>query len=151
MKEELKTEDIVGYLLYGLTGELGSNCQDDFYDIIASEEDEVKFKKGAIWEYSGYADDRLCIPLGEGSFDGFLMSNENTYACFTGCCVVYPKLIPLHSLTQDQLVHFSICFRLWYDKPNFDYKLMIYQDIETCHKLHVDYRGLIEKGLAIKK
>lgn len=113
MKEELKTEDIVGYLPYGLK----------------------------LW-HKEWKEELIMDYCGNGS---------NTLSIEDVCEYAYPILIPLHSLTKEQLVHFSICFRLWYDKPNFDYKLMIYQDIETCHKLHVDYRGLIEKGLAIKK
>lgn len=115
MKEELKAEDIVGYLPYVL-----ETCF-KLSDVMNVYKDEVRNK---------------------------LLTEENLDFVIKYC---KPKLIPLHSLTPDQLVHFSICFRLWYDKPNFDYKQMIYQDIETCHKLHVDYRGLIEKGLAIKK
>lgn len=62
-----------------------------------------------------------------------------------------PILKPIKSLTAEELSQFSICFRLWYDKDNFDYKQMIYSDIEMCHNLHVDYRGLIESGLAVDK
>lgn len=123
MIEELKTEDIVGYLPFKLEIMTESNeiC---FLDIINVSETIVAYPKNQ-----------------KGRKKGIL----------TFLSKIKPKLIPLHSLTPDQLVHFSICFRLWYDKPNFDYKLMIYQDIETCHKLHVDYRGLIEKELAIVK
>lgn len=62
-----------------------------------------------------------------------------------------PLLKPLKSLTPEELNQFSICFRLWYDKDDFDYRQMAYSDIEMCHKLHVDYRDLIGNGLAIEK
>lgn len=62
-----------------------------------------------------------------------------------------PLLKPLKSLTPEELSQFSICFRLWYDKDDFDYRQMMYSDIEICHKLHVDYRDLIGNGLAIEK
>jgi hypothetical protein len=61
------------------------------------------------------------------------------------------KLIlhPLKDLKKEQLSNFSVNFRMWYNKKNFNYNLMIYSDIELCHKLHVDYRNLIGRGLAI--
>lgn len=55
------------------------------------------------------------------------------------------------SITPEELETFSICFRMWYDKPDFDYNLMVYSDIVQMAKLHIDIFGLIESGLAVDK
>lgn len=62
-----------------------------------------------------------------------------------------PILRPLSDLTKDELDEFTMCFRMYYNKSNFDYRLMTYSDAELCFKKHVDVFGLIEKGLATDK
>jgi hypothetical protein len=62
---------------------------------------------------------------------------------------IMPILHPLKDLKKEQLSNFSVNFRMWYNKENFDFNLMIYSDIELCHKLHIDYRNLIKRKLAI--
>ncbi len=60
-------------------------------------------------------------------------------------------LRPISDLTKEELDEFTVCFRMYHNKSNFDYKLMIYSDIELCFKKHIDIFGLIEKGLAVDK
>lgn len=58
-------------------------------------------------------------------------------------------LCPLSDLSKEELNEFTACFRMYYNKSNFDYKLMTYSDAELCFKKHIDIFGLIDKGLAI--
>jgi len=62
-----------------------------------------------------------------------------------------PILRTRQSITPEELETFSICFRMWYDKPDFDYNLMVFSDIVQMAKLHIDIFGLIESGLAVDK
>lgn len=62
-----------------------------------------------------------------------------------------PILRTRQSITPEELETFSICFRMWYDKPDFDYNLMVFSDIVKMAKLHIDTFGLIESGLAVYK
>ena len=62
-----------------------------------------------------------------------------------------PILRTRQSITTEELETFSICFRMWYDKPDFDYNLMVYSDIVQMAKLHIDIFGLIRNGLAVDK
>ena len=64
---------------------------------------------------------------------------------------IKPILRTLKSITKEELQTFSICFRMWYDKPSFDYNLIVYSDIIQMAKLHIDIFGLIESGLAVEK
>ena len=64
---------------------------------------------------------------------------------------VKPILRTRKSITPEELETFSICFRMWYDKPSFDYNLMVYSDVVQMAKLHIDIFGLIESGLAVDK
>ena len=58
---------------------------------------------------------------------------------YDGCdCIgVIPYLFPLSSMTDEQLEEFEKC------------GLASYHDYDWYNKNHFDYRGLIEKGLAI--
>lgn len=64
---------------------------------------------------------------------------------------IFPILRTRQSITPEELETFSICFRMWYDKPYFDYNLMVFSDIVQMAKLHIDIFGLIENGLAVDK
>lgn len=70
---------------------------------------------------------------------------------FAVCGQNKPILRTRQSITPEELETFSICFRMWYDKPSFDYNIMVYSDIVTMAKLHIDIFGLIESGLAVDK
>lgn len=168
----MELKHIVGYLPYGLKGALSSDCQEEFSELIDLIEDESKFKKNAVWEYSGYADGSLCIPLGEGELDGFLMSHGSTYACFKGVCNVKPILRPLYDLTKEIEVKGKIFIPaeyFWsidlYDQQAFElygtippyWKACLEVDIrdldwgvvQKLYEWHFDIHDLIEKGLAI--
>lgn len=62
-----------------------------------------------------------------------------------------PILRTRQSITKEELETFSICFRMWYDKPDFDYNLMVYSDIKNCARLQIDFQYLIPNGLALDK
>lgn len=62
-----------------------------------------------------------------------------------------PILRPLSSLTESELKLFTVNFRMYYQRKDFDYGMMLVSDFEIANELHLDYRGLIGRGLAIEK
>lgn len=62
---------------------------------------------------------------------------------------IKPILRPLSDLTKEELSEFSVNFMMHRNHESFDYRLMIYSDIELCFKHHLDIYELVEKGLAI--
>ena len=54
---------------------------------------------------------------------------------------VKPYLFPLSSMTEEQK-------KKWFYTLSSDYHIT-YDTVDWCNKNHFDYRGLIEKGLAI--
>ena len=117
--EQLKIEEIVGYLPYRLK-------------VLRPDNKTIMSISGIVGNLYIFQE------IGKFETYGSIKSNAN-------------KLIlhPLEDLKKEQLSNFSVNFRMWYNKKNFNYNLMIYSDIELCHKLHVDYRNLIGRGLAI--
>ena len=117
--EQLKIEEIVGYLPYRLK-------------VLRPDNKTIMSISGIVGNLYIFQE------IGKFETYGSIKSNAN-------------KLIlhPLEDLKKEQLSNFSVNFRMWYNKKNFNYNLMIYSDIELCHKLHVDYRNLIGRALAI--
>jgi hypothetical protein len=62
---------------------------------------------------------------------------------------VKPILRTLESLTKDELDEFSVNFRMYYQRDDFDVNLMIVKDYNLALELNLDLFGLIESGLAI--
>jgi len=81
----------------------------------------------------------------------YIVNDHNTVSCQCFYNQVKPILRTRKSITPEELETFSICFRMWYDKPSFDYNLMVYSDVVQMAKLHIDIFGLIESGLAVDK
>ena len=54
---------------------------------------------------------------------------------------IKPYLFPLSSMTEEQK-------KKWFYTLSSDYHIT-YDTVDWCNKNHFDYRGLIEKGLAI--
>ncbi len=117
--EQLKIEEIVGYLPYRLK-------------VLRPDNKTIMSVSGIVGNLYIFQE------IGKFETYGSIKSNAN-------------KLIlhPLEDLKKEQLSNFSVNFRMWYNKKNFNYNLMIYSDIELCHKLHIDYRNLIKRKLAI--
>jgi hypothetical protein len=157
---KLEPKYIIPYLNYGLTCQLVQDLRDEFECEDWVEDIEI-FNKGAIWIYAGYADDSLCIPLGEGDFSGFLIKQEKgTYTSVGNS--IKPILRPLSDLTKeithDTVDNYATGFGL--DKEtiqkfidsgvinaaiwNFKYPIW-----EKMFEYHFDVFGLIDKGQAI--
>jgi hypothetical protein len=101
--EKLTTKHLGRRLAYGVKGALLSDQREDFSDLSDSIENyEEIFDKGAIWTLAGYADEDLCIPLGEGELDDWLWRNDTAYACFG--YAIKPIFHPLSDLTKS-IVH----------------------------------------------
>jgi hypothetical protein len=118
--EKLKIEEIVGYLPFGLKILFVGNRMVD------------RLSRNDIVTLKEIQEGIICV-------NGYKTNNKS----------YLPILYPLSELNNQQLTLFSVNFRMWYNKENFDFNLMIYSDIELCHKLHIDYRNLIGRGLAI--
>ena len=90
-------------------------------------EDIVRIKEDVLWSVQG--DNILtlksCVEKGEA-----YMYHQ-----------IKPYLFPLSSMTNEQE-------KEWIDTLSSDYNIT-YDTIDWCNKNHFDYRGLIEKGLAI--
>lgn len=160
--EKLELKHLAPYLPYGLKGILTNDKRGDFEGEDYVSDIEI-FNKGSIWTICGYAESDLCIPLGEGYFEGFLWKNENTYTNFYNG--IKPILHPLSDLTKEievngerfvpiiKLKNFdeNITFYnndIYYEKE--DWSIYLFEDIrDYLLQWHFDLFGLIEKGLAI--
>ena len=58
---------------------------------------------------------------------------------------VKPYLFPLSSMTEEQKRDYQYITERWMNDPTY----IISDSFDWLHKNHFDYRGLIEKGLAI--
>lgn len=153
MKLELR--HLIPYLPYGVRGILTQDLRDDFQCEDWLEDIEI-INKGAIWQYAGYADDDLFIPLGEGDFSGLLIRNGNTYTSVGNS--IKPILRPL----SDLIKIISIGNNEGWETDWVDYIFDIegklneanilifpYNLIEFLLEKHIDVFGLIKQGLAI--
>lgn len=91
----------------------------------------------------------------EGTICGF---ERQEYIQIDGVCInieeVKPYLFPLSSMTAEQKKEY--CSLVWFDGLSAGWNkddAVILNEVETLidfyHKNHLDWRGLIEKGLAI--
>lgn len=85
-------EKIIPYLTYGLKGLLIEDKREDFGEQDWIEDIEI-FNEGSVWQYCGYADSDLSIPLGEGEIHGFIYRKGSTYSSFHRG--IKPLLYPL--------------------------------------------------------
>jgi hypothetical protein len=60
-----------------------------------------------------------------------------------------PLLRPLSDLTKDELYKFSVNFRMYYQRSDFDFNMMIVSDYNLALSMHFDVFGLIPQNLAI--
>lgn len=93
-----------------------------------------------------------CVAISDG-YIGCISSIEFQYGVVTfedgrqeEICDIKPYLFPLSSMTEEQYgeytdMGYSVTERWW--------SMANYHQIDWCNKNHFDYRGLIEKGLAI--
>lgn len=162
-----KEKILASYLPFGLKFMLTIDQDDfegdDFYD-------HEKFKKGAIWELCGYAPGDLNIYLGEGTFDGFLFRNGDTYCNFHNG--ILPILHPLNnvlseitendskffpaeviwSIDSSEIEEFKIYGTVpqyWKDSLKVKPRYYDYWVIQNLLKWHFDFNNLIEKGEAV--
>ena len=81
----------------------------------------------------------------------FIDETENTYSfTYVALCEVKPYLFPMSSMTKEQIDEIYIDSRVKAD--GYDILDSLMNDIDAIDWLnanHFDYRGLIEKGLAL--
>ena len=150
---KLELHHLAPYLPYGLKGQLQHDIDEeighhDWY------EDLPKFKKGAIWEYSGYIPDAVSLCI-DGEVNGCVMTNGYTWVSYE------PWFKPiLRPLTDYQDVNSQAMNDLNIDiqdqvtltylaTKEEHYTRVSYSVIEICLRNHIDIFGLIDKGLAI--
>lgn len=70
-----------------------------------------------------------------------VLSNNNLFRVFKDDTIVRPYLRPMSSMTEEETKQF-------YSLPFCDWNC--YERIDWLNEHHFDYRGLIEKGLALE-
>ena len=132
--KELLLNDLCGRLPYGVIGrcEIDASYDTSFDTIFQIHKFDA--------EVYGIKEDLLLVtPLIEDN-------DEQTYAeeeIADGVSILdfTPYLFPLSSMTEEQK-------KKWFYTLSSDYHIT-YDTVDWCNKNHFDYRGLIEKGLAI--
>ena len=146
--KQIKLEYLAPYLPYGLKGVLVHDLTDDFLGEDWWGEDISIFEMGKIWQYAGFADEDLSVPLGEGEFSGFLIRYKNTYTSVGNS--IKPIFRPIEDLYSEEtdcgikiVNYFNFKTSVKLDFRNFPYHVM-----EQLFKNHFDVFGLIGKGQA---
>ena len=73
-------------------------------------------------------------------------NTEFTDLLYNGKCNIRPHLFPLSSMTEEQKKEYK---QFLIDIDGYAYSIDCVPQIDWLNKNHFDYRGLIEKGLAI--
>ena len=162
MSDKLEMKEIVGYLPYGLEAITIVDVRENFLHLEI--DNYYIFDKGNIWSYCGYADSDLCIPLGEGEFNGFILRYGSSYADIQD--YVKPLLLPLSDLKKDEYydLYVDLCEEMesssfeylleaLINKTSYSFDLKKLEKLEDwMYKNHIDWKyDLIERGLAIDK
>ncbi|MGL4335547.1 MAG: hypothetical protein ACRCST_01545 [Turicibacter sp.] len=96
MNNETLKRDLCARLMEGVKGMLIHDLREDFECEDFVEDIEI-FNKGAVWTYEGYSG--VCIPLGEGDFEGFLIQHKSGAYTSVGKSIK-PILSPTSALTK---------------------------------------------------
>lgn len=97
MNNETLKRDLCARLMEGVKGMLIHDLREDFECEDFVEDIEI-FNKGAVWTYEGYSG--VCIPLGEGDFEDFLIQHKSGAYTSVGKSIK-PILFPTSALTKE--------------------------------------------------
>ena len=106
-----------------------------FKDLCARQPYGVKFLRES-WNFEWDQELSVIEVLEDIDKDGYI-NNTKVYRIED----IKPYLFPLSSMTEEQK-------KKWFYTLSSDYHIT-YDTVDWCNKNHFDYRGLIEKGLAI--
>jgi hypothetical protein len=124
MKEQIKLEEIVGYLPYGLKLRVRLN----------------RFSRGPLGKM--YTDKTI----------EFTFKNISKLKPGVHYTSIKPILRPLSSLTEKDCMYYeliNVVSILCGQSSEYILRHTCYKDIETLYKYHFDIHNLIERGLAI--
>ena len=136
--KELLLKDLCARLPYGVIGQ----CEiDASYDTeFESMPQTHKFQAVAY----GFNEDSLFVcPMIENQDELEIANEEIGYGVYI--LDFKPYLFPLSSMTEKQKDEYQYITERWMNDPAYS----ISDSIDWLNKNHFDYRGLIEKGLAI--
>ena len=137
MNNETLKRDLASRMFEGVKGELIHDLRENFECEDFVEDIEI-FNKGAVWTYEGYSG--VCIPLGEGDFEGFLIQHKSGAYTSVGKSIK-PLLFPTSALTKEiQLANYN----------NGEPFVPIYELAKLFHTLSTDnieaYTDAVEHG-----
>ena len=144
--KEILLKDLCSRLPYGLKGQVQIQCSDGTYDVNSGHLEYTNVDVDV--ELFGIQEQEITVYPIDSKYNDVISDYSYTYDEFM------PYLRPLTSMTEEEKEEFeSLGWRideLDNNTPWNHNSYNIWPGIDWLNAHHFDYRGLIEKGLAIK-